>query len=116
MAVNEPLVVFGAVALGLVLVMTGAWALTLARATLLHDEAGYLQEIEPGPEFTARRQAAFAASVSMRLRCRAQGSDVAGGRPLPGGPFKPRPVPLAVPMPGAGVPAGRVGSADRGGG
>lgn len=36
------------------------WALVLARATLMHDENNYLQEIERTPEFAARRQKAFA--------------------------------------------------------
>ena len=36
------------------------WSLVLARATLLHDENNYLQEIERTPEFAPRRQQAFA--------------------------------------------------------
>ena len=36
------------------------WALVLARATLMHDENNYLQEIERTPEFAPRRQKAFA--------------------------------------------------------
>ncbi len=35
------------------------WALVLARATLMHDENNYLQEIERTPEFAPRRQRAF---------------------------------------------------------
>ena len=36
------------------------WSLVLARATLMHDENNYLQEIERSPEFAPRRQKAFA--------------------------------------------------------
>ena len=36
------------------------WALVLARATFMHDENNYLQEIERSPEFAPRRQKAFA--------------------------------------------------------
>ncbi len=35
------------------------WALVLARATLMHDENNYLQELERTPEFAPRRQRAF---------------------------------------------------------
>jgi len=36
------------------------WALVLARASVLHDENNYRQELEPSPEFSGRRQAALA--------------------------------------------------------
>ena len=36
-----------------------AWSLVLAKASILHDENNYQQEIEPGPNFTRNRQAAF---------------------------------------------------------
>ena len=36
------------------------WALVLARATMLHDENNYRQEIERSAEFAPRRQRAFA--------------------------------------------------------
>ena len=36
------------------------WALVLAKATIMHDENNYLQEIERSTEFAPRRQAAFA--------------------------------------------------------
>ncbi len=36
------------------------WSLVLARATFMHDENNYLQEIERSPEFAPRRQRAFA--------------------------------------------------------
>ena len=35
------------------------WSLVLARATFMHDENNYLQEIERSPEFAPRRQKAF---------------------------------------------------------
>ena len=36
------------------------WELVLAKATIMHDENNYLQEIERSTEFAPRRQAAFA--------------------------------------------------------
>ena len=36
------------------------WALVLARATMMHDENNYRQEIERSAEFSPRRQQAFA--------------------------------------------------------
>ena len=36
------------------------WALVLARATMMHDENNYRQEIERSAEFAPRRQRAFA--------------------------------------------------------
>ena len=36
------------------------WALLLARASLLHDENNYRQQLEKSPEFAPRRQQAFA--------------------------------------------------------
>ena len=36
-----------------------AWSLVLAKASILHDENNYRQELEPGPDFTKNRQHAF---------------------------------------------------------
>jgi len=38
----------------------GHWAVVLAQAAVMHDEANYRQEIEPGPGFSKARKAALA--------------------------------------------------------